>query len=149
MSISIEFQRRFIELSAGEDCTNQELSKRIGIDTNNLAKIINYGIIPKPHILIRIADYFDTSMEYLLGRTNNDLFIKAEDSAISVHDRIDELRNSQGLTYYELGKKTLIDRNYFSDWKTKKYLPSLDYLIALADFFKVSIDYLLGRTDGK
>jgi len=29
-------------------------------------------------VLIRIADYFDISVEFLLGRTNNSYFFKAE-----------------------------------------------------------------------
>ena len=34
--------------------------------------------MPKPVILMRIAEYFDISVEYLLGRTENSYFLKAE-----------------------------------------------------------------------
>ena len=37
--------------------------------------------------------------------------------------------------------------SYFYDWQREKTLPSLEYLRAIAEYFKVSIDYLLGRTD--
>ena len=39
--------------------------------------------------------------------------------------------------------------NSFSEWFAKGTLPSLDYLKALAEYFNVSADYLLGRTDDK
>ena len=38
-------------------------------------------------------------------------------------------------------------KNFFYEWQRAKTLPSLEYLEAIADYFKVSIDYLLGRTD--
>ena len=41
------------------------------------------------------------------------------------------------------------DTNLFYDWQRVKTIPSLEYLIAIARHFNVSIDYLLGRTDIK
>jgi transcriptional regulator with XRE-family HTH domain len=39
--------------------------------------------------------------------------------------------------------------NSIYEWKRTGCLPSLEYLNALADYFKVPIDYLLGRTDDR
>lgn len=147
MSVSVEFQQTFIELSLGEDCNSRELAAKIGIDANIMSKIMNYGIVPKPHVLVRIADYFDISVDYLLGRTKNEAFAKADEPGVSFYDRLDELRKEENLTYAKLGKRTSIDKSYFSNWKTKNYLPSLEYLTSLANYFKTSIDYLIGRTD--
>lgn len=38
------------------------------------------------------------------------------------------------------------ERNY-QEWEYGKTKPGFDSLIALADFFAVSLDYLVGRTD--
>lgn len=40
-------------------------------------------------------------------------------------------------------------KTFFYEWQNKKTLPSLIYLEALADYFKVSLDYLSGRTDDR
>ena len=38
------------------------------------------------------------------------------------------------------------ERNY-QDWEYGQYKPGFDTLIALADYFDVSLDYLVGRSD--
>ena len=38
------------------------------------------------------------------------------------------------------------ERNY-QDWEYGKIKPGFDALIALADYFDVSLDYLVGRSD--
>ena len=48
---------------------------------------------------------------------------------------------------YELAQLTHIHRNNFAQWRKRGYYPVLDDLFLLADFFGVSADYLLGRTD--
>ncbi|MCL2698474.1 MAG: helix-turn-helix domain-containing protein [Oscillospiraceae bacterium] len=34
-----------------------------------------------------------------------------------------------------------------SDWKSRRSKPNIDTLPKIADYFDVSVDYLLGRTD--
>ena len=45
------------------------------------------------------------------------------------------------------GKSTGIDQKTLSNYETGKTQPDAKALIALADFFHVSIDYLLGRAE--
>ena len=147
MSVSIEFQKRMKELiSELEYGTSREVAERMGITYVIYSKAVNYAIIPKPIVLIRIADFFDISLEYLLGRTGDDYFDKAK-TPKTFTDRLEELRTAEKLTHYELSKKINFSRNYFSNWKKRNFLPSLENLISIAEYFKVSIDYLLGRTD--
>ena len=42
------------------------------------SKAYNYGIVPKPIILMRIADFFNISVEYLLGNTDDEYFEKSK-----------------------------------------------------------------------
>ena len=48
-----------------------------GIDYRSLSNSLNYGIIPSPRILIRIANYFNVSIKYLLGTTDDEYFNQA------------------------------------------------------------------------
>ena len=59
------------------------------------------------------------------------------------------MRNEKGVNDSQVANRMPFTRNYISEWKRNKTLPSLDYLIALAEYFNVSIDFLLGRTDIK
>ncbi len=61
--------------------------------------------------------------------------------------RIKELRQENNLTQRELADYFGFDRSTVSDWETRGREPAFDLLIELANYFGVTIDYLLGRTD--
>lgn len=148
MEHSEEFKQRFLELVSDLDCKKSEIPKLLNIDYNVYIKITEFGIIPKPVVLIRIADYFNISVEYLLGRTNNSYFFKAE-TATTFLERYQALKTEKNLTDYAIAQKLHITTSYTTNWKNKKYMPSIINLIELSETFKVSIDYLLGRTDDR
>ena len=57
-----------------------------------------------------------------------------------------ELRKERNLTQLELAVYLGIDQTTVSKWELNKALPDTLMLIQLAEFFDVSIDYLLART---
>lgn len=148
MSYSTEFKRIFAELIEDMDCKKSEIPKKLGIDYNIYVKIKEYGAIPRPVILERIADYFNVSVEYLLGRTDDPYFERSAKKH-TFRERYDQLRVAKGMTEYAVAKMLHIGTSYTTSWKKHGYIPSLDYLLTLAEIFGVSLDYLLGRTDYK
>lgn len=54
------------------------------------------------------------------------------------------LRKEQGLTQRELGEKLGFCNQTVSCWESGQREPDLDALVAMAKFFQVSTDYLLG-----
>lgn len=60
-------------------------------------------------------------------------------------NRIRELRELAGLRQIDVAKATGIDQKTLSNYETEKTNPDSYSLIRLADFFDVSIDYLVGR----
>lgn len=148
MEHSEEFKQRFLELISDLECKKSEIPKLLNIDYNVYIKITEFGIIPKPLVLIRIADYFNISVEYLLGRTNNSYFFKAERETTFL-ERYQALKTEKNLTDYAIAQKLHITTSYTTNWKNKKYMPSIINLIELSEAFNVSLDYLLGRTDDR
>lgn len=65
----------------------------------------------------------------------------------SLGQRIQNLRKEKGLTQEKLAKIIGISRGSLSMIEINKREPDNDTLKKLADFFNVSVDYLLGRTD--
>lgn len=55
-----------------------------------------------------------------------------------------KLRKERGLTNEEMGKILGISKSRYNNWEIKRSEPSVLYLKKLADFFCVSIDYLVG-----
>lgn len=60
-------------------------------------------------------------------------------------NRIRDLREDRDLRQSDLAAATGIDQRTISNYETGKSNPDSDALIRLADFFNVSIDYLVGR----
>lgn len=150
MRVSVEFQSRFKELSDEAEFANKTLAaEKIGITYVTFSKAYNYGIVPKVSVLIQIADYFDVSVEYLLARTDDGGFAKSENPR-TFGERLTFLKERKGLkSFYELADKVHIHKSNISQWLIKNYLPEIDSLEILADYFDVSLDYLLGRTDNE
>lgn len=57
------------------------------------------------------------------------------------------LRKKRGLSQIALQMKTGINQALLSQFETGKRIPPTDSLLILADFYQVSIDYILKRTD--
>ncbi|MDD2401970.1 MAG: helix-turn-helix transcriptional regulator [Clostridia bacterium] len=60
-------------------------------------------------------------------------------------DRLKDLRTEKGLTQTELANIIGLKKTTISNYETGFSFPDYKTLIKLADFFKVSTDYLLGR----
>lgn len=62
-------------------------------------------------------------------------------------DRLKKLRNERKITQEKLGKKVNVTKVSISGYENGNRNPDTETLQKLADFFEVSTDYLLGRTD--
>ena len=60
-------------------------------------------------------------------------------------DQLKSLRKIEGLTQRELAEKVGLKQNSYSDWENGKLEPNIEMLVKLADYFGVSIDYLMSR----
>lgn len=61
--------------------------------------------------------------------------------------RLKELREARGLSQVRLAIDLNINQNYVSRYESGAREADYKTLIAIADYFDVSLDYLLGRTD--
>lgn len=61
--------------------------------------------------------------------------------------RLKELRTEAGLTQKEIAEKIHVGQNSYSNWENGNRKPTAEITSKLADFFKVPIDYLLGKSD--
>lgn len=63
------------------------------------------------------------------------------------NERLKELRIEKGLSQNQLAKQLNLSDVAICLWEQNKRVPNLDAVIAIADFFGVSIDFLAGRED--
>lgn len=148
MSISLSFQKRFKSLLEESDYSRSEIAKLIPLSQSTLSNALTYGIIPSTKTLIKIADFFDISINFLLGKTDIEDFYKSSSPA-SFLSRFESLCSEKEVTHYKVAADCLFDKSNISRWISKGFLPELEILELLCDYFNVSPDYLLGRIEDK
>lgn len=146
--VSPEFRKRLLELIDDEGCSRSEFASLVGVSSALISRATLYGILPNLHSLIKIADYSKVSLEYLVGKTDQNEFCAAE-KPTTFHVRLKELTEENETKFSVIAHKMPFARNLFQEWIKRGTIPILDNLFALAEYFKVSPDYLLGRTDYK
>ena len=62
-----------------------------------------------------------------------------------LNDKIKLLREAGGMTQVGLAKELSVSKQCVSNWENNNIQPSVEMLVAIADFFGVSTDYLLDR----
>lgn len=63
--------------------------------------------------------------------------------------RFDELMTEKGLNNLRLSKEIGVGDRLIGAWRKGEKRPGLENLVLLAEFFEVSLDYLVGRSDCK
>lgn len=66
---------------------------------------------------------------------------------MNMQTNLRKLRKERGLTQVGLQMKTGIEQALISKYETGERIPPTDVLLILADFYGVSIDYILCRTE--
>lgn len=66
---------------------------------------------------------------------------------VLIAQRIKDSMKNEKLTQVQLAKAIGVGQSSVSDWLNSKSEPSIDNLWKLADFFDVSIDFLVGRKE--
>ena len=61
--------------------------------------------------------------------------------------RLRGLRKNKGISQLKLAMDLNTTQNTISRYETGEREPGIDELIKIADYFNVSVDYLIGRTD--
>ncbi len=62
-------------------------------------------------------------------------------------NNLKKLRKSKGLTQTDIAKFIGITQNSYSYWENDKVKIDNESIVKLADYFGVSVDYLLGRSE--
>lgn len=129
-----------------KNITGKNMCQQCNLGINTLSNI-RRGDVKSIETFYVIADYLECSVDYLLGRTD------IPDMAVYEHvypqfpGRLRYLRTKKNLSIYDMATLfDLTERNY-AGLEIGEVMPPLVLLASIADYFDVSIDYLIGRTD--
>ena len=122
--------------------TKKEFAKRANVSARNVCLWINRTNYPNLDSLIKVADFLNCSLDYLLERSDQEKYYPSTKST-TFFIRLNDLIEKEGVHANRIAK---ICNFKNSKWK-KGTQPKPEILSALADHFNVSVDYLVGRSD--
>jgi transcriptional regulator with XRE-family HTH domain len=143
MNMSI-FAERLSELLFEKELNAPALAKILGCGQNTINRYLSGNNTPSVNMLLRLADYFQCSSDFLLG-------LEAENYAHSFNpcppfrERLPFLCRRFGRTKYALQKGTGIPESAIYNWQRGDSTPSLDNVVKIAEFFDCTVDFVLGR----
>ena len=134
-----------------KDCILEEgislrnLSEKTGVASTQFSSYLR-GSIPTLPIAIKIAKYFNCSLDYLFGLTDLKKTGYYKDSFdINLFlTRYEKALKENKLTHWKFCKISNLNESVLRHWKTGD-IPSFKYLITIARELSVSLDYLVGR----
>jgi len=96
------FGSRLSELRKNKNLTMKDLANEIGVSRTTISRYENDSRQPSKEVLEVLADYFEVTTDYLLGRTNQKYF--SQDETIAFHAKGDLNEEDQKMV------RDLIDR---------------------------------------
>lgn len=140
------FADNFDDLLKQENLNCNKLAPLIEIKGGDLSAYIRGLYLPLVNNLIKISDYFNVSVDYMLGLTDNRQFTKSKNNEKFIDRLLLLLKKEPKTSFYKLALSIGVDDGIFSKWK-KGSVPVTETIIKIALYFGVSVDYLIGRSD--
>ena len=139
-----DFVERLNALMTERDIYVKKLSKELVISSPALYQYLVKKHLPRLPTLLKIADYFQCTMDFLLGlraQNNSKGFRKCPPFS----ERFPHLMQCFGQSKYSISKRLKISPSLIHYWQTGERIPTGEHLVLLAREFHFSIDFSLGR----
>ena len=143
MEQKIDFGESLREILNNNNIQVKDIAKQIGVSLETIYSWLKNNTEPNLSYLISMADFFECSIEYLIGRTVDKNYIDVK-SYPPFSKRVQFVLREVGISTYELKQTTKYDGGYFYKWKRGSQ-PLLSTLIELARIADCTVDYLVGR----
>ena len=138
------FIERLKELRKQSGLTQQQLADIVGTTQQNIAFWETGRQRPKQPSLIKLANYFNVSIDYLLvGKA------QAEEKSSVFPERLRQLRIETDLTQQELAKNLNVSQQIIGLWERGERKPKIEAITNIAEYFNVSPKYLIGETNNR
>ncbi len=141
----MEFNVRLGELIEDNYSSKKEFIEKVEfLNAKNLGRWLNNEVKPSCKIFTQLADLFNCSMEYLLGRTEE--IGTGKYNNIKPFDvQLKKIMKEKNISQYKMNNDGVSNPSHFNKWFKLKSEPQIETIIKLADYFGVTVDYMLGR----
>ena len=142
--MEMKFTEIFVDLC--DDKNQIKLANEIGINQSQISRYLK-GTIPNTKSIVKICDYFNCSIDYIVGLNDKTYKVLKNGYDNKVfYERYQKALKDNNTNHYKLSKQGIVCETSLRLWK-KGMLPQFDVLFNIAITLCTSIDYLLGRMD--
>ena len=151
------------ELRVGNGLTQIQLGKQISLAESTISLYESGKRIPELATVERLADLFNVTTDYLLGRTKDKKASKLSIGKIKFQDKLEtkensldyqvksnfakrlkSIRKSKKMTQSDLAKLLDYDRQTISNWENGHTLPNMAVIEKIAVVLEIDYDFLVG-----
>ena len=143
MDILLGFKNTFNELLCEKDISAKEAGRLLNTLPSVVSKWKNKAEDLKLKSVIKIADFFDCSLEFLCGHTAEQLNYTPQ-LCPPFGERIVTVLHECNCSSYKLFKSKIVSPAQYQHWRTGTE-PLLSSVAKIANYLNVTIDYLVGR----
>ena len=136
-----KFQERLKELLEDYDLSRLALAKKLSISSTTINGYFNNNYYPTIEIALNMAKFFNCSLDYLFGLTDNisPLYTKTSNFIERFNFLMKSKNNSIAKTMEELN---MSEYSYYR-WKNG-LIPKTNKLLDIVKYFDTSLDFILG-----
>ena len=130
-----------------KELSQKDIAKSLKIDNSLYAKYEKeYNIIPIQH-LNSICNYFNVSMDYVIGITRNNTSTGTHElNSKTIGNNLKSFRKKYGITQAELANFLNTTHSTISAYESGKTTLLTAFAIQIAKKYHISLDWLCGRT---
>ncbi len=142
-----QFQESIHDLMNEHKLNRVMLAKAVGVTSTTINGFFNYDYYPQIELAIKLSNYFDCSIDYLFGLTD----VKTKEYDLDMNkvmqnfnDNISSMLKSSGVSNAKAMRDMGMGEFTLYRWRRGMF-PKTVTLIAVAKYFGVSVEYLLGH----
>lgn len=139
-----EFAERLNYLLFEQKINAKTFARTVKISESCISDYLQGIHLPTVANLVKIADFFNRSVDFLLGREEENANLTFKPCP-PFCERLEFLLQRFDRSSYFIYSGAGIPKSVYYDWKCGKRQPAVENIIKLADLLECRIDYVLGR----
>lgn len=134
------FGDRLTKLRTERNISMKQCANELGIPYTTYVSYEKNEREPKAEQLMKLADYFDVSLDFLLGRN------KSHNIRYNLASNLSKLltENKSFITKKQLSQLLGVTPSAITNWTKGSNSPDIELLVKICDIFKIDINELIG-----
>ena len=144
MDILSKLSKRLKELMDEAEIKTPALGEAIHTEPSAITKFLRAERMPSANTLVKLADYFNCTTDYLLGLSDV-VDERKFQQCPPFSEQIDILIAFSKKSQYRFGIEAELSDETFRRWRKGMNEASVETLVKIAKYLNCSVDFVLGR----